>query len=1381
MRNAALRSRVALISWHISCPIKCEINGGQIANVQYFEQLTASLKITFRHKKIGGNMRKTFSFLSVLTLLAIVFTMSVAAQNSGSINGTVTDQNGAVVPGATITVKGQSGQEFQTTSSGNGTFNIPSVGSGIYEVTIAAAGFQTYITKEVKVDVGLPTSVSAVMTVGKPEETVVVTTGGDVIQTQTPTVGTTIIGRQITETPITSRDALDLVTLLPGTTQVGRPRQSSINGLPKSSLSITIDGVDVQDNLLKSSDGFFTFVRPRLDSIEEVTVSNASSGADTGGDGAVQIKFVTRRGTNQYHGGLFWQHRDQGLNSNYWWNNRNGLARNPIVLNQYGGNASGPIPFPRFGEGGPRFDSGKDKAFFFVNYEEFRIPEAINRTRTILTQDAMNGIFRYGANTVNLYTLAGAAGLPTTPDATIASLMSAIRSSTSGQGTITQGTGNPNTEFYNFIAQTYSLRRFFTSRFDVNLTKNHAFEFVFNQNLFNPQITASSSSGAFDLLNNADPSFPGFPNSGGQTSRRFSQAFALRSTLSNSLINEARFARLYGTSFFRPGLSADQFANQLGYNLNFAWTHNNGVTGANLLGLTNVTAGATSGVDGWSRTGSSDNERSSPVEDFTDNVTWLRGNHSFNFGGQYKRVRMLTESINELVPEVGFGIDLDDPADTAFRNAAGSAGAANLPGATAAQLAQAKGLYALLTGRVTDYVNTAYLKDDGTYELQGDQFHAATQTTYGLYAQDIWRARPNLTLSFGVRWQPQDAFTTNTGNFSYPTKFSHVYGVSGEGNLFMPGTLTGTAPTFNVLPSGSTVYDADRKNFAPSFGVVWSPNFGENGFLAKMFGSNGNSVLRGGFARSFIREGTGLGLTALTTSPGAILDATLSASQGTLPVGTSLQNLSSATLPTIPSTPPAVINGGFFDGIVAIDPKIRTGYVDSFSFGYQRQLGSDMAIEVRYVGNRGRDLWRLYSIDEINVTENGFTNEFRLAQANLAANNAAGGSRAGSYAYFGAGTGTSPLPIMQAYFRGVGDPNSAALYTSTLYRNATLINLLNPINPNVRNFATTIENSGARRLNAAAALLPANFFYVNPTTLGGGNFIVDNSADSWYDALQIEFRRRLSRGLLVQGSYVFSKSLTNAFASSVFAQSNFRSLRDQGLNKTLSPYDVTHAFKVNWLYELPFGRGAALLGDASPWLDALVGGWSFNGAIKLQSGTPINFGNVALVGMDRKELEKAIDVYYSQSVSYSNAIPVIAAASYLPADIISNTSNAFANLPFTGRAIVPAAYGGCIQEFVGQCGSSNLVVHGPKFFRTDLSLSKRFRIGETRNIEFRAAAYNALNNPQWRVGGWNADVVNVGAFGTGWGQLTNGTVYQDTSTTNDQGGRTIELVLRINF
>jgi hypothetical protein len=1308
-------------------------------------------------------------FALVVGLTLIVQLAAFAQGTTGSIAGSVKDSNDAAIPNATVVVKGAAGQEFTAVTSSNGTYAIPAIATGLYTVTVTAPNFKKGVVENVKVDVGTPTTTDVVLQAGDISETVVVTSGGEVLQTQTSAVATTITGRQITETPLTSRDALDLVTLLPGTAQVGRPRASSINGLPKGSLSITIDGVDVQDNLLKSSDGFFTFVRPRLDAIDEVNVSTAAGGADSGGDGAVQIRFVTRRGTNDYRGSLFWQHRDQSLNSNYFYNNLTGQSRNPINLNQYGGSFSGPIPFLRPGDGGKWFDSGKDKAFFFVNYEEFRIPESTPRQRTILTPDAASGIFRYGANSVNLLQIAQNAGLPNTIDPTVGSLLSAIRSAT-GQGVVS-ATANPNTQFFDFIAKTKSQRRFLTMRYDFNLHKNHALEVIWNRNIF-----GSGGAGGFDLLNNRDPSFPGFPNFGDQRSRRYSTSIAVRSTLTNNLVNEARYARLYGSSVFGPGLSPAQFQNQGGYNLNFNFT-NPGVPTA-YLGLTNVTAGTASNVTGFSQTGSSDNRRGSPNWDLSDNLTWIKGNHAFTFGGQYKQVKLNTASINQIVPLIYFGLDASDPADAIFN-------ATTLPGASAAQLVQAKGLYALLTGRVTDILQTAFLNSEGTYELRGDQFQSGKQVVYGLYAQDSWKIRPNLTLSYGVRWQPQDVFTPETENFSYASSFADVFGVSGVGNLFKPGTLTGRAPTFSVVGKGFQPYKADKNNFAPSVGVVYSPEFGDSGFLRKIFGASGDSVFRAGFQRAFVREGTNVALTILSSSPGATLDASRNVSLGTLPVGTLFRNIGSITPPSFPQTPPSSITGTFNDAVTVFDPNIKTGYVDSWSVGYQRQLDKNTVVEARYVANRGRDLWRMYNLNEINVTENGFVNEFRLAQANLIANNASGvAARIGSYAYFGPGTGTSPLPILQAFFRGAGDPNNAAQYTSALYRNTTLTAQLSTLVPNVRGFATNIENSATRRNNALAAGLPSNFFYVNPTVLGGGAFLVDNSNSTSYDALQIELRRRLSNGLLVQGSYTFSKSLATSFAGQGDSRTlqSFRTLRNRDLDKVLSPYDVTHAFKANFIYELPFGQGQPFFSGVNRWMNFLVGGWSLIGAVKLQSGTPINFGNVNLVGMDRKELEKAVKVYFNQTVRYgTTAAPTTLPVSYLPVDIIENTFRAFNLEQISGRAIVPAAYGGCVQEFVGQCGFSNLIVHGPKFFRTDLSLSKKFKFDEKRSVELRAAAYNALNNTQFRVGGWAADVVNVTAFGTGFGNLTTGSAYLDTSTTNDQGGRTIELILRINF
>ncbi len=309
------------------------------------------------------------SFLVLFALAAM--NLSVLGQGSaGSLSGTVVDPKGAVVAGATVVVKNiATNQENTTQTSSEGTFNVPSLASGMYTATITATGFKQAVVTEIKIDVGKPSSIQIELEVGTASETVTVVGGGELLQTQTATVGTTLTGRQITDLPTASRDALDLVLAMPGTTTVGRPRQSSVNGLPKGALNITLDGINVQDNLLKSNDGFLPYVRPRTDAISEVTVSTATPGAESSAEGAVQIKFVTQGGSNDYHGGFYWYHRNPALNANYWFNNRD-QAPDPvtgkapqarILLNQPGGKFGGPIRFPKL------FD-GRDKAFFFVNY-----------------------------------------------------------------------------------------------------------------------------------------------------------------------------------------------------------------------------------------------------------------------------------------------------------------------------------------------------------------------------------------------------------------------------------------------------------------------------------------------------------------------------------------------------------------------------------------------------------------------------------------------------------------------------------------------------------------------------------------------------------------------------------------------------------------------------------------------------------------------------------------------------------------------------------------------------------------------------------------------------------------------------------------------------
>jgi hypothetical protein len=1341
-------------------------------------------------------MRKFTTILMTMLVLVTCQFVIQAQSTTGSISGTVTDQTGAVVPGASVTVKGEAGQKYTVVTKGDGVFTIPGVPAGTptYTVTITAPSFKTAVIQNVKVDVSTPATVNAQLEPGNINETVVVASGAEVLQTETATVGTTITGRQILETPIQSRDALDLVTTLPGTTTTGVVRTSSINGLPKSALTIQIDGVDVQDNFLKSSDGFFTFIRPRIDAIDEVTVSTATPGAESSGDGAVAIKFQTRRGTDEYHGSGFWQHRDEGLNTANFQNNYLKQPKAKLRLNQFGGSFGGPIPLPHFGEhsDGPMFGSGKGKAYFFFNYERFHLNETSPlRQRQVLTADAQNGIFRYGANgssSVNLFNIAAAEGLGvTTIDPTVNNIFSTIRAATAVRGSFDAlGTGGVFfRQPFNFANDGQQRRRFFVLRMDGNITKNHSIEGVFNDQPFRSNV---------DFLNNVDPAFPNLANAGTQNSDRRSLSIGVRSSFGSSVVNEFRYSQLSGwlggDSRFELVGGPEFFTNLMqGYSISLA-----------AAGLTNPAIR------------NAFSARSSPTQDFSDTVTWVKGTHTFSFGGQLKQIQTVSDSVGLVAPTLNFGVvGTDNAVLGAFTNAdnPNTGKKATVPGATTTELTNAQALYAILTGRVSGFNSNAILGPDGKYSFNGSRHFEIQENTNGLFAQDSWRLKTNLTISYGLRWQPQTGAKMLTSNFALLSDPNMVFDVSGPGNLFSPGTIGGPVPTVRVNKAGEKAFQDDLNNFAPSVGVVWSPNF--SGGLGKtLFGGDGTSVFRGGFSRAYIREGTLIVENSVGQNPGGSLSLQRSTALNNLTVGTLFRtpgnpNIVSPAFAADPISPRTLAPG---DAALGFSPDFHSGYVDSWSFGYQRQLGRDTVIEFRYVGNRGKDLQVQYGLDEVNSIENGFGAEFALAQKNLLAHLAAG--KAANFGFNPAVPGTVPLPIMVSYFVGKVDPNAASSYANANFSNTTFINLLSVANPNIIGFGTTaglagqLANTGTFRTNAAAAGRPVNFFHNCPTTLGNC-FQFDNTEKSWFDAGVIEVRRRMSDGLRFQASYQYGKSFTNAYASAntpffglgAGDQSNAanNALRNRDLDKSFSQIDLRHAFKFDATYDLPFGNGRKFLAS-SHWLaDFFLGGWTLSPTVRWQSGSPILLEGVQLVGMDAKELQDAIGVYFNTTViqpTTPNESTSVANVTWLPADIINNTIRAFtttgstatgyaANRAPTGRFIAPAGYGNCQQRTPGTCGFRKLVIYGPNFFKIDSAIGKRFKINERANVEFRMTMFDVLNHTNWRLGGWGGNVNNITTFTGTFGQMLNGWAYQDPNGSNDPGGRITDFMIRINF
>jgi hypothetical protein len=295
-----------------------------------------------------------------------------------------------------------------------------------------------------------------------------------------------------------------------------------------------------------------------------------------------------------------------------------------------------------------------------------------------------------------------------------------------------------------------------------------------------------------------------------------------------------------------------------------------------------------------------------------------------------------------------------------------------------------------------------------------------------------------------------------------------------------------------------------------------------------------------------------------------------------------------------------------------------------------------------------------------------------------------------------------------------------------------------------------------------AGLAP-NFFLTNPD-LRGGVQLTSNSGYTRYDSLVVELRRRLSQGLLVQSSYVFAKGFSSSRIS-------FRASRINALNTDV-PY---HTFKLNWVYELPFGRGKALMGNSGALLDRLIGGWEFDGTARIQSGNILNFGNVNLVGMTQKEFRKEFGLYFDDANGVIYHLPKHIIDNTIRAfSVSSTTASGYSGPAPTGRYIAPANSASCIQVISGDCAPQNLYVTGPKFTRFDLSVVKRVRITENINFELRGEFLNAFNNINFFA---NTNMTNFTS--AQFGQVTSS--YRDVNNTQDPGGRLVQIVARFNF
>jgi hypothetical protein len=1296
-----------------------------------------------------GCLRRVAVAGLVLVLVAGAWS-SAFAQATSAISGVVKDSAGGVIPGATVVIKNNTtGATFEAVTGANGSYAVPALQAGTYTITASLAGFKTAQVNNYRLNIGVPGNVDLTLEVGQLTDVVNVTASTELVNTQNVTVQATLNSDQLNRMPTPTRNAINAVTFLPGINTATTNRNSTINGLPESFIQITMDGVSNNDNFLRSTDGFFASVTPRQDAVEAVTVTLAAAGATQGGSGAITIGFQTRSGGNRFSGSLYEYYRDPKLNSNYYFNKINNLPKNEVKLNQYGGRVGGPVVLPGLDLRG--------KAFYFLNYEQIRFPNSFTRTRTALHPRALDGWFRYtvGGTTreVNVLALAAANGQISAKNATVASLLSKIQSAMGTTGTINE-TADPLLNSYVYLSPGELFEHQPTLRLDYNITDKHR---------LSGTMAIIWAERTPDYLNGTDARFPGAPNVRDFKSKRPLYSLTLRSTLSQNLVNELRggiTAKGGQSNFGFPAAEASRndpssFADQDGYAIDFDGN----------IGLTNW----------WATNGPS--WRAAPTYSVSNTMNWQKGQHSLQFGAEWLR-STAQESAQQMVKGVNLGFS------TQFDPAAGLFTSTNFTSASSGQLTDARDLYALLTGRVISVTGQAALDPvTNKYAAFGPRTRAGQINVISGFVQDAWRVTPTLTVNLGLRYDLQTPFTANN-DIMTTASLADVCGISGIGqntnvynrcNFLKPGTLTGKAvPEFQQLTAGTNGYNVDKNNFSPSVSIAWRPNV-QSGVLRTILGNPDQATIRAGWSVAYSRQGMSAFTGVFGANPGSTLTLTRDANTGLVPAGESWPVLLSQTSRlyngSFPETPtfPIQSRDNRADSISAFAPDLTMERAQTWNIGIQRALGDDMAVEVRYVGTKGEQQWSTLNYNGIrgeNILANGFFDEFKLAMANLKANNAAGGSRAGSFAYFGAGSGTSPLPIYLAYFNGRTDATNAAAYTggTSTWASTTFAGRLSPASPSPITAAGDLDGNSTRRANAVAAGLPVNFFVPNPR-MNGVN-VTDSGAFSDYHALQIDLRRRLSRGLSAGINYQYAHERGSAFDGFSFG----RTMVNGG--------NVRHAFKGQWDWTIPVGRGQRFGANMHPVLDAILGGWSMNGVGRIQARV-LNFGNVRLVGMTVDELTDMYKFYKRTNASTGRTEIWM-----LPEDVILNTRRAYSissttadgystslGTP-TGRYIAPANTASCMELQGGQCAPRSVLVRAPWFTRFDVGVTKRFNLKGNMNIEVRGDVLNLFDNVNFNP------VANPGSGATIF-QVTS--AYTDASNTYDPGGRLGQLMIRFNW
>lgn len=1093
--------------------------------------------------------------VSRLLSVTLLLTAFVAAQGTTSrVTGTVVDNNGAAVAGATVTLTNpQTNTKLTAVTSDNGNYVFDLIQAGTYTVTVEKEGFKKLVSTGNSALINQPATVNVKLEVGDVSAIVNVESTAEAVQTSTSgNVGSTVEQQTLESLPIVGlrgRNPLDLLNYQPGVV-VGANTGGGVhvNGSRDRAFNFTLDGIDINESTAGGSN--FTPLRPNPDSLQEFQIVTSNATAELGRSSGATVSLVTRSGTNQYRGNIFEYYQTPRFIANEFENNLLGVPRRQFVQHIYGFSFGGPVPNFGFGEGTPFFKPLRDKAFFFINYQRLYATETRLVSRTVYTQAARQGNFRYVVGRQNApagtsTAAVDAGGNPILPACSAQvttlcirtydtsanspipfdSLVSGIINSYPLPNDFSVGDGL-NTAGFNFNAPQLEKQWDLTMRFDYNLNDRNRFYFRYAEG---EQNTIG------DSVNGGLQAFPGFPNLVDTFRRPKNYAFNYRWSPSATFANEA----IVGVSRFRFSFATPEPRNDVPFILNTI-------------------------SDAFTNFGY--NAREARTFQIVDNLTFdlsphvIKAGVNIRFGKQFDD---RSSAGGQIEPLVGFGTGSSD--FSAFNVPASGSTSINSTDRT-----RLLGLINNLIGRIGSY-SQGFVVDPanpGTFAPAGTRWNwFAYYPEYDFYIQDTWRFRQNLLFDIGVRYEIKPSPSSKDLPILVP-------------NQLMTASAS---PTNTVRWEEGKLFKNDWNNWSPSVGLAWDPfkngktsiranyRLGYDRFPSQVFA---NSVYQSAPGNTFSASATGIGQQNLLLRDG-------------------LPNLFPSATPDQLRQPPAFSTSG----ITVVDPATRYPEVHQWFAGIQREIGWNNVLEVNYIGKRGTHLFGGYDSNQVNIFASdsrcpeNFLQAFNALRADTSAN-----SCLINLLFTGDGANNSGT----ATFRGISAINSALSTSNTGGSVATAA------------LVVSQRTSGGNQLIATTIGNPF-FFQAFPQFAGNVN-VLDSNDYSRYNGLEFILKRRLKGGIGYQIGYTWSKSKdTRSFdptfttvsrANNQSASSTPFDINNRRLNYSWSDFDRRHVLQATYVIEIPIGRGRRLGADMPKALDFVIGGWQLSGTYNWASGRP---------------------------------------------------------------------------------------------------------------------------------------------------------------------------------